>query len=47
MARRLKIGCGSAFPEHLLDGIAGNKVDHQEDNRHYKPQHRNGVEKTD
>ena len=47
MPRRLKIGCGCAFSEHLLDGIAGNEMDHQEDNRNDKPQHGNGVEQAD
>ena len=33
-----------AFAEHLLDGVSGNEVDKQEDQRHDEPDHRQGVE---
>lgn len=41
---RLDIGSGSAFPEHLLDGIAGNQMDQHEHERDHKPDDRQGVE---
>jgi hypothetical protein len=33
-----------AFAEHLLDGISGDKVDHQKDERDDQPDDREGVE---
>ncbi len=38
------VGCGSAVAEHLDDGVAGDEVDHEEDDRHDDPQHRQGGE---
>ena len=31
------VGGRSAFAQHLLDGIAGNEVNQQEDHRHHQP----------
>src|SRR5438105_12616432 len=39
MPRRLDIGARRALAKHLLDWIAGNQVDQQEDNRDHQPQH--------
>src|SRR3954454_3166048 len=47
MARSLDVGAGSAFPEHGLDGVAGNQMDQQEHRRHHKPDDRQSVEQSD
>lgn len=38
------VGWRSAFTEHLLDRIPGNQVDQEKDQRHHKPDYRQGVE---
>jgi hypothetical protein len=43
VARGLNIGAGSAFTQHLLDRIAGNKMNQQENDRHNKPKDGNHV----
>jgi hypothetical protein len=44
MARALDVCGGSAFAEHLLDGISGNKVDEEKDSRDNQPDDGQGVE---
>ncbi len=39
MARSLDVGCGRAFSQHLQNGIAGDEMDQQKDQRHYQPDH--------
>ena len=38
------VGGGSAFAQHLLDGVAGDEVNQQEDHRHDQPDDRQHVE---
>jgi hypothetical protein len=38
------VGGRGAFTEHLLDGIAGDEVDQEEDQAHYQPDDWEGVE---
>ncbi len=44
MACGCDVGGGRAFTEHLRDGVSGDQVDHQEDERHDHPDDREGVE---
>ena len=37
VAGGLHVGTGCAFSQHLLDGIAGNKMDQQENNGNHQP----------
>ena len=37
------VGGRRAFPEHLLDGISGNQVDHQENQRDDQPDDWKGI----
>ena len=39
----LNISAGCAFSQHLLNGIAGNKVDQEENNGHNEPDDGNHV----
>jgi len=39
----LHVGAGCAFSQHLLDGIAGNKMDQQKNHRHDEPDDGNHV----
>jgi len=47
MAGRVDVGRWSAFPEHGLNGIAGNQMDQEEDARHDQPDDRERVEQAD
>jgi hypothetical protein len=38
------VGRRRAFAEHLLDGVSGNEMDQQEDERHDQPDDWKGVE---
>jgi hypothetical protein len=40
----IDVGGGGAFAEHLDDGVAGDEVDEQKDDRDDDPQHREGEE---
>ena len=40
VAKRADVGGGGAFAEHHLDGIAGDKMDEQKDQRHHQPDNR-------
>ena len=44
VASRLNISRGRAFAEHLNDGIAGHRVDEQEDDGDDEPDHRQRVQ---
>jgi hypothetical protein len=35
MAGGCKVGGGSPFAEHLLNGVAGDEVNHEEHHRHH------------
>jgi hypothetical protein len=44
MASSLDVGGGCAFAEHLKDGIAGDEVDQEKDERNYQPDYGQGVQ---
>ena len=44
VAKCRDVGGGGAFAEHLDDGVAGNEVDEEEDNRDDDPEDRKGEE---
>ena len=44
VAGGLDVGGGCAFAEHLQDGIAGDEVDQQKDQRDHQPDYRERVE---
>jgi hypothetical protein len=44
VAESTNVGGGSSFSEHLDDGVAGNEVDKEEDNRHDDPEDWQGEE---
>ena len=44
VARGLNVSGGRAFAQHLLNGIAGDEVDQQEDGGDDEPDDRQGVE---
>ena len=44
MAGGRDVGGRSPFAEHLLDGVTGDQVDQEEDQGHYQPDYREGVE---
>ena len=40
MAEGVDVGRGGAFAEHLDDGVAGDEMDEQEDDRDHNPEDR-------
>ena len=44
MTRGGNVGRRRAFTQHLLDGIAGDEMDQQEDDRHHQPDYRQHVQ---
>ena len=44
MAGSLYVGYRGAFAEHLQDGIAGDQMDQDEDQRNHQPNYRQRVQ---